>query len=432
LTPSNGSEELEALREISLAVTAQLELDEVLRDVVERGCRLLEVGAGSIDLVDEGRGDLELVVSRGYTRDHTGTRLVPGEGIAGKVLQSGAPLTVDDYRHWEGRSPDWEAEPLTAALGVPLKRGEQVIGVLSFAEVAQAGGFDEHDVWLATLFANQAAIAIENARLYQAEQAARENADTLREISRAVGSTLELDEVLSLVLRQAKRVLTYDTASILLFAGGEPAMAAVSGYEDEELVRTEVSLRLDDSLILQAMARDHLPVVIADVREDERWIWVPGTEDIRAWIGVPLWVCDEMIGALMIDSTQPGLYTEADAAIITAASAPIHLDEILQRTLDALCATLRPDDAAILLLEPETKELVVRAWIGFPGGPTLMRRSVGVGAPGWVVQTGEAVLLADVRQDDRYHACDADTRSESPPWPATSRYSSSVHACSRR
>ncbi len=439
-------EELEALREISLAVTAQLELDEVLQNVVERGCRLLDAGAGGIDLVDERRGDLELVVSRGYTMDHTGTRLAPGEGIAGKVLQSGEPLAVDDYRHWEGRSPDWEAEPLTAVLSVPLKRGGQVIGVLSFAEVAQAGGFDEHDVWLATLFANQAAIAIENAWLYQAEQAARENADTLREISRAVGSTLELDEVLSLVLRQAKRVLTYDTASILLFAGGEPAMVAVSGYEDEELVRTEVSLRLDDSLILQAMACDHLPVVIADVREDERWIWVPGTEDIRAWIGVPLLVRDEMIGALMIDSTQPGLYTEADAAItqalanqaavaienarlhrgtqrratqlsalyevITAASAPIHLDEILQRTLDALRATLGPDDAAILLLEPETKELVVRAWIGFPGGPTLMRRSVGVGVPGWVVQMGEPILLADVSQDDRYQACDADTRSE--------------------
>jgi len=70
------------------------------------------------------------------------------------------------------------------------------------------------------------------------------------------------------------------------------------------------------------------------------------------------------------------------------------------------------DDVAILLLEPETNKLVIRAHSGFPGGPTLMCRAIGVGIPGWVVQTGEPALLADVRQDERYHLCDPDTRSE--------------------
>jgi GAF domain-containing protein len=92
----------------------------------------------------------------------------------------------------------------------------------------------------------------------------------------------------------------------------------VAGYEDEELVKTEVPLRLGDSPILQAMACDRLPIVIADVREDERWIWVPGADEIRAWIGVPLLVRDEMIGALMVDSTQPGSYNAADGAIAQA------------------------------------------------------------------------------------------------------------------
>ncbi len=311
-------EELEALREVSLAITAQLGLDELLLNVVEQGCRLLDVRAGGVYLVDETRGNLQLVVSHGYASDYTGTRMAPGEGLAGRVLRSGEPLVVDDYSRWEGRSPDWEGEPLTAVLGVPLKRGDRVIGVLDFAEIIQARSFDEHDLWLATLFASQAAIAIENAWLYQAERAARESAHTLREVSRVVGSTLELDDVLSLVLCQAKRVLAYDTASILLFAEGQPSMVAVAGYEDEELVKADVPLRLGDSPILQAMVHDHRPVVIADVREDERWIWVPGAEDIRAWIGVPLLVRDEMIGALMIDSTQPGFYTEADAAIVQA------------------------------------------------------------------------------------------------------------------
>jgi putative methionine-R-sulfoxide reductase with GAF domain len=141
-------EELDALREISLAVTAQLGLDEVLQNVVERGCRLLDAKAGGVYLIDETKNDLEFVVSHGYTRNYIGTRLASGEGLCGRVLQSGAPLAVADYNRWEGQSPGWEAEPLTAVLGVPLKRGEQVIGVLEFVESGRARGFGEHDVWL--------------------------------------------------------------------------------------------------------------------------------------------------------------------------------------------------------------------------------------------------------------------------------------------
>jgi PAS domain S-box-containing protein len=99
------------------------------------------------------------------------------------------------------------------------------------------------------------------------------------------------------------------------------------------------------------------------------------------------------------------------AAVVTAMTS-VRLDEILSYTLAALQETLRPDDIAILLVEPETNELVIRAHTGFPGGPKLMRRAIGVGVPGWVVQTGQPVLLDDVRKDERYHGCDPGTLSE--------------------
>jgi PAS domain S-box-containing protein/putative nucleotidyltransferase with HDIG domain len=98
--------------------------------------------------------------------------------------------------------------------------------------------------------------------------------------------------------------------------------------------------------------------------------------------------------------------------VATAAAASIRLDETLNRAMATLQETLRPDDIAILLVEPETNELFIRAHTGFPGGPKLMRRPIGVGIPGWVVRTGQPALLADVREDERYQACDPDTRSE--------------------
>ena len=107
-----------------------------------------------------------------------------------------------------------------------------------------------------------------------------------------------------------------------------------------------------------------------------------------------------------------GVFYEVATAVMTS----VRLDEILNHTLSALQKTLRPDDIAILLVEPGAQgtanELVIRAHSGFPGGPKLKRRRIGVGIPGWVVQTGQPVLLDDAREDERYHGLDPDTRSE--------------------
>ncbi|MEW6364312.1 MAG: PAS domain S-box protein [Acidobacteriota bacterium] len=198
---SRRNEELEALRETSLAITSQLGLDGLLQNIVKQGCRLLGSERGSIYLVDEASGHLKLAVSQGHTRDYAGLHLEPGEGIAGRVLQSGAPLAVDDYRHWEGRSRG--AEPLSAALGAPLKHGEEVIGVLGFARTTRGESFDEHDIWLATLFASQAAVAIENARLYeqsqreiterkQAEEEIRIERDKVQGVLAAIGDGVDV------------------------------------------------------------------------------------------------------------------------------------------------------------------------------------------------------------------------------------------------
>ena len=89
----------------------------------------------------------------------------------------------------------------------------------------------------------------------------------------------------------------------------------------------------------------------------------------------------------------------------------IHLDEILNGTVDALKKAFPADRIAILLVEPETNELVIRASSGFAGGQKPAAFPIGVGIPGWVVKTGQPVLLADVRGDERYLTGDPDTIS---------------------
>jgi PAS domain S-box-containing protein len=161
-------EEMSTLHDISLDITARLEMPELLKSIVERATRLLRADAGGVYLYDQEREELRLAIGYNYTEKHVGVPLKPGEGMAGKVFQKGEPLIVDDYRTWEGRAAVFEADqPFTAVLQVPLKWQERIIGVLAINADVQKRPFNQDDVWLATLFANQAAIAIENAWLYE-------------------------------------------------------------------------------------------------------------------------------------------------------------------------------------------------------------------------------------------------------------------------
>ncbi len=98
--------------------------------------------------------------------------------------------------------------------------------------------------------------------------------------------------------------------------------------------------------------------------------------------------------------------------VMKGATLSLRLEEILQHTLEAINLTIEPDNIAILLIEKETNELVIRAYSGFGDGPKLMRRALGVGIPGIVAQSGETIMLADVRKHEAYYACDPNALSE--------------------
>jgi GAF domain-containing protein len=185
-------EEMAALYNVSLDITARLEMPKLLKPIVERATGLLRSDGGGIYLYNQEREELGLAIGYGYTENYVGVTLKPGEGVAGKVFQSGEPMIIDDYRTWEGRATVYEADqPFTAVLEVPLKWQEQIIGVLAINADVQKRTFTQDDLWLATLFANQAAIAIVNARLYeQVRQDAETKTTLLNEVNHRVKNNL--------------------------------------------------------------------------------------------------------------------------------------------------------------------------------------------------------------------------------------------------
>jgi PAS domain S-box-containing protein len=125
---------------------------------------------GYICLIEPDSGEMMLRVGTGAYADFVGLRMFKGEGLSGRVWETGDPLAIPDYVSWEGRVPQMASGAFRAVLGVPLVSGGVVSGVigLSFSEPERT--FSDHEVEEMSRFAEVASIALDNARLYAAAQ----------------------------------------------------------------------------------------------------------------------------------------------------------------------------------------------------------------------------------------------------------------------
>ena len=210
------SAQLEAVRDVGLRITAELDLEPLLRSIATRATELFDSIGGGLYLVRPDGNDqvLEWSVPVGSAPEPGQTTLRRGEGLAGTVWELGEALVVDDYQSWERRSEAWNRYPVRGAVGAPVRWGNEILGVLSL-HTDTPRAYSNADARLLDLFADQAAIAIRNARLYEeTRRLASFNEDIIR--SMAEGIVIEdTDGVLTLV---------------------NPAGAELLGYEPDDLV----------------------------------------------------------------------------------------------------------------------------------------------------------------------------------------------------
>ncbi len=191
---------MSALYETSLEINAQPDMSTLLPAIVQRAARLLDANMGGIYLVRPEEQVLELAVSQFGAEDFQGAVLRWGESLSGRAAAQGQPVMVSDFRQWPGRSDMFADSAIHRALAVPLKLNQRVIGVLNIADDRSVGSFTADQIKLVSLFADQAAIAIENARLHdQVRQHAAELeqrvAERTRELTEANAQLTELDRL---------------------------------------------------------------------------------------------------------------------------------------------------------------------------------------------------------------------------------------------
>lgn len=209
------ADEQQALLDTLADLSGELELSKLLQAVLRRATALLGVSGGELAIYDEKRRELEIVASLNLGGDSTGTRLALGEGAMGHVALTREPLRIDDYRQWLGRSGQYDAFEVHSVMAAPLQIGHRLVGAFACVHDDPARRFQPDDLRLLNLFAPQAAVAIENARLYTAAQQQKQYFEDL-------------------VLNNPVAIVTLDTHHDIVACN--PAFVQLYGYSESEVV----------------------------------------------------------------------------------------------------------------------------------------------------------------------------------------------------
>jgi len=237
------------------------------------------------------------------------------------LLGSNEPIIVADVLT-DSRANEMTRTFITTVSGlrsfamVPITVGEHWIGMV-FVGRNEPSTFTEEFLRGYWTLAGQAAVAIQSIRLLEETQQRAEQLGALTEVGRAIGSVLDRDKVLRLILERLDQVVPYDTVSLWLQEGELMRIHAVVGLEDQEgVVGLTVPTR-EDALFRELISTKQ-PLIIADVQQDERFRGLGGTEWVHSWLGVPLLSKGEVIGLLTIDKNETGFYTPETAQLALA------------------------------------------------------------------------------------------------------------------
>jgi PAS domain S-box-containing protein len=201
-------------------------------------------------------------------------------------------------------------------MNVPLIAHEELVGSLNLGW-AGPGGYRSEHVEMAQEVADSLAIALQQARLLEAERQAHQTAETLRQATAALTPTQSVGQVLDNILLHLEHVVAYDSACVFLHEG--PYMHAVAGrgFTDPQKVM-DCNYPAEQDALFAEVRRTGRPLILADLSADPRFRAWAESDHVRGWLGVPLVVRDEIIGILTIDSRRVAAFGEDEAALAQA------------------------------------------------------------------------------------------------------------------
>ena len=291
---------LRALVETGIAINAELSLDAVLERIVEAAAHVTGARYAALGVIDPAGTALERFIAHGIDTDtHAAIGDLPrGRGILGILIRDARPLRLHDIGE-DSRSVGFPPNhpPMHTFLGVPILLRGVAYGNLYLTEKEDGEDFSDDDEEVVTLLAAQAAVAVENARLYESATEWSRQLESLNEIGAALVSELELSRLLDLVARRLRELIGARLVTIALPAGDELRIEAADGEGAESFVA--MSFPRYDSKTGRVLERGHSERVDSLLEDPE--VHQDAARHMGATTGlyVPLVLRDAAIGVLV-------------------------------------------------------------------------------------------------------------------------------------
>jgi nitrate/nitrite-specific signal transduction histidine kinase len=317
---ADRTKELAALNAIATVVSQSLDLDEVLTDALDKTLQLMEIEAGGIYLLDEVAGVLTVAVHHGFSAEFVARidQLKLGEGFSGRVAQSGRPLVIKDVST-DPRLTRMvvREEGLRSLTSVPLSSKGRVLGTL-FAVTHGYREFTEQNVELLTAIGHQIAVAIENARLFEAEQRRAEEFRVIGEVGRRITSILAVDELLGQMATLIREAFDYYGVGIGLIEGENLVFRSGAGSFWDDPKFQPVSLRVGHKGVTGWVAETGQPLLVPDVSQEPRYHQLPleQARHTRSELAVPMRAKGTVVGVLDVESDRLRAFDDGDLAVL--------------------------------------------------------------------------------------------------------------------
>ncbi|MDO8616850.1 MAG: GAF domain-containing protein [Dehalococcoidia bacterium] len=313
--------QLRALTQAGVALASEFSLLTVLQKLVDIAREQVNARYGALSVMSP-QGEIQQFLTSGVSEEERQRigGLPQGRGLLG-VLREGSSLRLADmtkHPRFEGLSPNHPQ--MRSLLGVPVVLGGRVIGNLYLADKQSAAAFDERDEEIVRLLAAQAAVAVRNAQMYEAEQQRAEEWKALFELGQQVSASPDLQELLDSIVARARRLLQTDMAALMLLSGPDTlVMAAHDGLRTQGMRK----LRLLSEHGLQGLTLSEMrPVIVEDYQADPRLKNRPAglvaEEGLVSQICVPLKGKRGPLGTLTVGDRARRAFSERQAALLEA------------------------------------------------------------------------------------------------------------------
>ena len=303
-------QQLLTLFDLAHQVTSVLDQDELFEKIRELLSRLLPYDAFAVYLLHPTRAELRIAYPFGYPEGVAeNVRIAVGEGIVGAAVADQRPLLVPDVQvdpRYKNLVPG-----MRTALVMPLVYKTRIIGALNILS-QHANAFDETDMPLLGQFAAAVGVALEHARLFEAERRTSDTFETLAEIGRELASILDLDELLTRMGQLVKRVIDYRTFGVLLLEDDERLCVKASVAFGEACERR--TFALTEGLVGYAALHSEA-VLVGDVSKDPRYL--PCVDDVRSELVIPLMLKERCIGVFDLASVELDAFSRQDVQMLT-------------------------------------------------------------------------------------------------------------------